>query len=127
MIKYAVMYRIFQVILNDCIHKPIYPSLESGELNRNIQNFKKLEEISIFYDGVNVCTHRLLDSQGPTKRKDPVTNKALITKLTKHSREYHNSKEDFTKEKSSKDGGQDVINLVLEKLDVMEERMTKNR
>ena len=83
------------------------------------------QEISIFYDGVNVCTRQFLDSQGPMSEKNSTTNKALIEEFAKHSREYHSSKEDFTRGKSSKDGGQDAISAVIEKLDAMEEKITK--
>lgn len=128
------------------------PPSKVAKLKRNIQNFQQFEgeslyeawesykkllrhcpqhdfnvqqEISIFYDGVNMCTRQLLDSQGPMTRKDSVTNKALIEEFAKHSREYHNPKGDFTKEKSNKNGGQDVISAVVAKLDAMEEKITK--
>ena len=57
-------------------------------------------------------------------KKNPTTNKALIEEFAKHSREYHNSNEEFTRGNSSKDTGEDTISTVIAKLDKMEEKIT---
>lgn len=53
-------------------------------------NINVQQEVSIFYDGVNVTTGELLDSQGPMTNKEPNTIKELIEEFAKHSRKYHN-------------------------------------
>lgn len=101
---------------NEFIQKFSPPS-KTTKLKKKIQNFHQLDgeslyelwehykgllrncpqhdlnvqqEISIFYDGINMSTHQLLDSQGPMIKKNLATNKALIEDFTKHSIEYHN-------------------------------------
>ncbi|KAL7584927.1 hypothetical protein Lser_V15G44247 [Lactuca serriola] len=48
------------------------------------------QEMSIFYDGVNVMTRQLLDSQGLLTKKNPNQAKDLIEEFSRHSRDYHN-------------------------------------
>ena len=77
----------------------------------------------IFYDGVNVMTRQLLDSQGPLTKKILGEVKELIEEFSKHSREYHNPIHDEAK-------GIRVVNsediaTVLAMLDTMDRRMTK--
>ncbi|XP_023764839.2 uncharacterized protein LOC111913346 [Lactuca sativa] len=55
------------------------------------------QEVSIFYDGVNVTTRQLLDSQGPLTKKNLAEIKQLIEDFSKHSREYHNPRNDVTR------------------------------
>lgn len=55
------------------------------------------EEVSIFYDGVNVTTRQLLDSQGPLRKKNPAEIKEPIKEFAKHSREYHNPRNDVAR------------------------------
>lgn len=43
------------------------------------------QEILTFYNGINVCTRKLLDSHGPLTKKNFSTNKELIEEFAKHS------------------------------------------
>lgn len=58
-------------------------------------------------------------------KKDPTTNKALIEEFTKHSREYHNPREDITRRSANGDGAYEVLMVVMVKLDTMDNRLTK--
>lgn len=44
------------------------------------------QEMSIFYDGVNVTTCQVIDSQGPLTKKNPATIKELVEEFAKHSK-----------------------------------------
>ena len=57
------------------------------------------QEVSIFYDGVNVTTRKLLDSQGSMTKKDPETIKELLEEFVKRSHEYHNPRDGVTRGK----------------------------
>lgn len=56
-------------------------------------------------------------------KKVLATIKDLIEEFAKHSHEYHNPREDVTRGKG--DGGNEKMVAVLEKLENMEQRMTK--
>ncbi|XP_023748419.1 uncharacterized protein LOC111896683 [Lactuca sativa] len=81
------------------------------------------QEASIFYDGVNVRTRQLLDSQGPLKKKAPLVIKQLIEEFSKHSREYHNPKNDVTK--GSAYAASEDLSTVMAILKSMDRRMDK--
>lgn len=81
------------------------------------------QEVSIFYDGVNVTIRKLLDSQGPMTKKDMDTNKELIKEFMKHLTEYHNPREDVTRSKGN--GDSEDLAVVMEKLENMDQKMTK--
>lgn len=72
-----------------------------------------LNKRSTFYNGINVCTRQLLDSQGP-----------LIEEFAKHSREYHNLRDDVTRGRSNGDGALKGLTTINAKLDSMD-RLTK--
>ncbi|XP_023760786.1 uncharacterized protein LOC111909226 [Lactuca sativa] len=55
------------------------------------------QEVSIFYEGVNVMTRQLLDSQGPLTKKNAGEVKELVEEFAKHSREYHNPRNEGVK------------------------------
>ncbi|XP_023749067.2 uncharacterized protein LOC111897346 [Lactuca sativa] len=81
------------------------------------------QEVSIFYDGVNVTTRQLLDSQGPLNKKNPVEIKQLIEEFSKHSREYHNPRNDVTR--GSANAALEDMLAVMAMLQSMDRRMTK--
>ena len=62
--------------------------------------------------GVNVTTRQLLDSQGPNTKKELDTIKELIKEFAKHSREYHNSREDVIR--GNGNGRNENMGTVLE-------------
>lgn len=68
---------------------------------------------------------RLLDSQGPITNEASATNKALIEKFAKHSREYHNPRDDVTRSKANGDEASNNLGSIVEKLDIMDRRITK--
>ena len=81
------------------------------------------QEMSIFYDGVNVMTRQLLDSQGPLTKKNPREVKELIEEFAKHSREYHNPRQDGIK---GGGGAQtEEIAAVMAMLNNMDRRITQ--
>lgn len=78
------------------------------------------QEFSTFYNGMNVCTRQLFDSQGPLTKKNLTTNKELILEFAKHSPESHNPREDVTRGRSNGNGaleGLAVLNAKLETID----------
>ncbi|XP_023771140.1 uncharacterized protein LOC111919779 [Lactuca sativa] len=81
------------------------------------------QEVSIFYDGVNVTTRQLLDSQGPLTKKAPAVIKTLVEEFSKHSREYHNPRNN-TARGVVKSVSDDVA-AMMAKLESMDRRMTK--
>ncbi|XP_023746957.1 uncharacterized protein LOC111895073 [Lactuca sativa] len=81
------------------------------------------QEVSIFHDGVNVTTRQLLDSQGPLTKKAPPMIKQLIEEFSKHSREYHNPRNELAK--GSVNAASEDMAAVLAMLDNMDRRMTK--
>ncbi|XP_023741082.1 uncharacterized protein LOC111889173 [Lactuca sativa] len=81
------------------------------------------QEVSIFYDRVNVTTHQLLDSQGPLTKKNPAEIKQLIEEFSKHSREYHNPWNDVTR--GSENAASEDMLAVMAMLQSMDRRMTK--
>ena len=81
------------------------------------------QEVSIFYDGVNVTTRQLLDSQGPLTRKPPPEIKELIEEFSKHSREYHNPRNEVSR--GAVNSVNDGMAAVIAKLDSLDRRMTK--
>lgn len=54
------------------------------------QDLNIQQEVSIFYDGVNVTMRHLLHSQGPITKKNPTAIKDLTEEFVKHSTKYHN-------------------------------------
>lgn len=89
-----------------------------AKLKKNIQNFQKLDgeslyEVWVHYNGLlRNCPQQylnvqqeiyILDSQGPMTKKELETNKSLIEEFTKHLREYHNPRDDFTRGKPNGD------------------------
>ncbi|XP_023767897.1 uncharacterized protein LOC111916464 [Lactuca sativa] len=80
------------------------------------------QEVSIFYDGMNVTTRQLLDSQGPLTKKPPPVLKELIEELSKHSREYHNLRNDSTR--GMVNAISDEMATMMKKLESMDRRMT---
>lgn len=126
--------------------------MKISKLKKNIQNFQQLngeslyeawdghkgmlmncpkhelnvqQEICSFYNGINVCTRQLLNSQGSLTKKDLTTNKALITEFAKHSREYHNLQKDVRIGKSNGDEAQEKLVSIIIKLDTMDRRISK--
>lgn len=83
------------------------------------------QEISKFYNGINLFTLHLLDSQGQMKKKVLTTNKSLIEEFAKHSRLYYIPRDDVTRGKANRDGGQENVALIIAKLDPMDKRITK--
>ncbi|XP_023739500.1 uncharacterized protein LOC111887560 [Lactuca sativa] len=81
------------------------------------------QEVSIFYDGVNVTTRKLLDSQGPLTMKAPATIKELISEFSKHSREYHNPRNDQSR--GVVNSVTDSMATMMAKLESKYRRMTK--
>ncbi|KAL7605584.1 hypothetical protein Lser_V15G18945 [Lactuca serriola] len=81
------------------------------------------QEVSIFYDGVNVTTRQLLDSQGPLTKKAPAVIKTLVEELSKHSREYHNLRNDTAR--GVVNSVSDDMAAMMAKLESMDRRMTK--
>ncbi|XP_052624758.1 uncharacterized protein LOC128132285 [Lactuca sativa] len=81
------------------------------------------QEVSIFYDGVNITTRQLLDSQGPLTKKAPPVIKQLIEEFSKHSREYHNPRNDVTR--GSAYAASEDLSAVMAMLKNMDRRMHK--
>ncbi|XP_052620935.1 uncharacterized protein LOC128126837 [Lactuca sativa] len=81
------------------------------------------QEVSIFYDGVNVTTRQLLDSQGPLMKKAPPVIKQLIEEFSKHSREYHNPRNDVTR--GSAYAASEDLSAVMAMLKNMDRMMDK--
>ncbi|KAL7615461.1 hypothetical protein Lser_V15G05949 [Lactuca serriola] len=81
------------------------------------------QEVSIFYDGVNVTTRQLLDSQGPLTKKAPPVIKQLIEEFSKHSREHHNPRNDVTR--GSTYVASEDLSAVMAMLKNMDRRMDK--
>ncbi|XP_023766971.1 uncharacterized protein LOC128127960 [Lactuca sativa] len=81
------------------------------------------QEVSIFYDGVNVTTKHLLDSQGPLTKKASATVKELIEEFSKHTREYHKPRKDVTRGLAN--AASEDMSVVLAMLHNMDRRMTK--
>ena len=81
------------------------------------------QEVSIFYDGVNVTTRQLLDSQGPLTKKAPLVIKELIEEFSKHSKEYHNPRNDLTR--GAVNSITDDMVAMMAKLESMDRIMTK--
>ncbi|KAL7590054.1 hypothetical protein Lser_V15G39714 [Lactuca serriola] len=109
------------------------PPSKIDNLKKAIANFEQQageslyeacqQEVSIFYDGVNVTTRQLLDTQGPLTKKAPPVIKQLIEEFSKHSREYHNPRNDVTRGAAyaaSKD-----LPVVMAMLKTMDRRMDK--
>lgn len=70
-----------------------------------------------------MSTVQLLYSQGPMTKKSPATNKALVEECVKHPREYHNPREDITRQRLTIDGGQEGIASIITMLDTMDRRI----
>lgn len=81
------------------------------------------KEVSIIYDGVNVTTRQLLDSQGPLMKKPPAIIKTLVEEFSKHSREYHNTRNDMNR--GMVNSVFDDMAAMMAKLEIMDRRMTK--
>ncbi|XP_052624901.1 uncharacterized protein LOC128132394 [Lactuca sativa] len=81
------------------------------------------QEVSIFYDGVNVITRQLLDSQGPLTKKAPPVIKQLIEEFSKHSTEYHNPRNDVTR--GSAYAASEDLSAVMAMLKNLDRRMDK--
>ncbi|XP_052627065.1 uncharacterized protein LOC128133603 [Lactuca sativa] len=81
------------------------------------------QEVSIFYDGVNVTTRQLLELQGPLTKKPPPMIKQLIEEFSKHSREYHNPRNDVTR--GSAYAASEDLSAVMAMLKNMDRRMDK--
>ncbi|XP_052624837.1 uncharacterized protein LOC128132355 [Lactuca sativa] len=81
------------------------------------------QEVSIFYDGGNVTTRQLLDSQGPLTKKAPPVIKQLIEEFSKHSREHHNPRNDVTR--GSAYVASEDLSSVMAMLKNMDRRMDK--
>ncbi|KAL7597527.1 hypothetical protein Lser_V15G21750 [Lactuca serriola] len=77
------------------------------------------QEVSIFYDGVNVTTRQLLDLQGPLTKKLP----PVIEEFSKHSREYHNPRHDVTR--GTAYAATEDLSAVMAMLKTMDRRMDK--
>lgn len=60
-------------------------------------------------------------------KKNLATNKALIEEFSKHSREYHNPREDITRGRSNVDEGQYGIASIIAKLNTIDRRITMMR
>lgn len=75
------------------------------------------------YDGVNVTTRHLLDSQGPLTKKAPPPIKELIEEFSKHSREYHNPRNELSR--GVVNSVKDSMAAMMAKLDSLDRRMTK--
>lgn len=74
---------------------------------------------------INVCTRQLIDSQVPLTKKNPNANKELIEEFSKHSREYHNSRDDVKRRNSNGEGVNDGVASIIAKLDTMDQRIAK--
>ena len=81
------------------------------------------QEVSIFYDGVNMMTRQLLYSQGTLTMKNPGEVKELIEEFSKHSCEYHNPRHDGANDIGS--GTSEDIAVVLAMLNTIDQIMTK--
>ncbi|XP_023759492.1 uncharacterized protein LOC111907915 [Lactuca sativa] len=81
------------------------------------------QEVSILYDGVNVTTRQLVDSQGALTKKPPPVIKELIEEFSKHSREYHNPRNDLTR--GAVNSITDDMAAMMAKLESLDRRMTK--
>ncbi|KAL7608785.1 hypothetical protein Lser_V15G13163 [Lactuca serriola] len=81
------------------------------------------QEVSTFYDGVNVTTRQLVDSQVPLTKKNTAEVKRLIEEFSKNSREYHNPRHESTR--GLVNSVNDSMAVVMAKLATMERRMTK--
>ncbi|XP_052621649.1 uncharacterized protein LOC128127245 [Lactuca sativa] len=81
------------------------------------------QEVSIFYDGVNVTTRQLLGSQGPLTKKPPPKIKELIEEFSKHSREYHNPRNKLSR--GVVNTVNDSMAAMMAKLECLDRRMTK--
>lgn len=68
---------------------------------------------------------QLLDSQGPLTKKNLATIKELIEEFVKHSREYHNSGDDVTVGKGTREAGNENLTKIMAKVKNMDRRMTK--
>ncbi|XP_023735567.1 uncharacterized protein LOC111883470 [Lactuca sativa] len=96
--------------------------------NRLIRNcpqndLNEQQEVSIFYDEVNMMTRKLLDSQGPLTKKNHDEIKELIEEFSKNSREYHNPRHDEAK--CIRSGTFEDMEVVLTMLNTMDRRVTK--
>ncbi|XP_023728212.1 uncharacterized protein LOC111875917 [Lactuca sativa] len=80
-------------------------------------------EMSIFYDGVNVMTRQLLDSQGPLTKTNPNQAKELIEEFSNHSREYHNPGRDGIKGSGGAQNEEMVV--VMAMLNTTDRRLTQ--
>lgn len=132
--------------------KKFIPHSKLAKLKKNIQNFQQpdgeylyeawecykgllcnypqhvlnmQQKISTFYNGINVYTRQLLESQGPMTKKDLKTNKALIEEFSNHSRELHNPRDDVTRGKENRDVSLEGLAVVMEKINNMDRRITK--
>ncbi|XP_023762711.1 uncharacterized protein LOC111911152 [Lactuca sativa] len=81
------------------------------------------QEMSIFYDVLNVMTRKLLDSQGPLTKKNPNKARELIEEFSKHSREYHNPGRDGIKGSGGARTKKMVV--VMAMLNTMDRRLTQ--
>ena len=81
------------------------------------------QEVSIFYDGVNMMTIQLLDFQRPLTKKNPAKIKELIEDFSKHLREYHNPRNYGGK--GIRSGTFEDMAAMLVMLNNMDHRMTK--
>ncbi|KAL7598776.1 hypothetical protein Lser_V15G25946 [Lactuca serriola] len=81
------------------------------------------QEVSIFYDGMNDTTRQLLDSQGPLTKKALAVIKTLVEEFSKHSREYHNPRNDTAR--GVVNSVSDDMAAMMAKLESMDRRMKK--
>ncbi|KAI3752924.1 hypothetical protein L2E82_24966 [Cichorium intybus] len=80
--------------------------------------------VQTFYNGINVTTRQMVDSQGPIPKKTPADGYALIEELAQHSHQWHSSRDSSLRKKPS-DEQADGLAALNAKLDALGRDMKK--
>ncbi|KAI3740492.1 hypothetical protein L2E82_30941 [Cichorium intybus] len=80
--------------------------------------------VQTFYNGINVTTRQMVDSQGPIPKKTPADGYALIEELAQHSHQWHSSRDSSLRKKPSDDQA-DGLAALNAKLDALGRDMKK--
>ena len=72
-----------------------------------------------------MSTRQLLDYQCPLTKMNSSTIKELTEEFMKHSREYHNPREDVTRGKGTRERGNENLAEIMAKIKNMHQQMKK--
>ncbi|KAI3766148.1 hypothetical protein L2E82_16199 [Cichorium intybus] len=117
--KDAVMLRMDDETLYDAWdrYKEMLQNCPQHDLNPH-------QVVQTFYNGINVTTRQMVDSQGPIPKKTPADGYALIEELAQHSHQWHSSRDSSLRKKPS-DEQADGLAALNAKLDALGRDMKK--